>query len=210
MAYINSNNISVFPTSGRPTHDPWGRLTTEYNLTSLINTLLNVDGFVITDPGGYTSIKDENNNENNYIKSNDAGSNSITQGRFQFNIKGYIFTIFDINTLITQFSTENAIYANLKIKIEDGSSIAQTAPLNGDNDNKLVYHMQSIEGGDNNGSYQGVTFTSTAKEEGYISLKILEKRSDEKWYIPDESKIKFRTNKSGSQRSVTIDDGEIS
>lgn len=198
MAYISSNNISVFPTSGRPTHDPWGRLTTEYNLTSLINTLLNVDGFVITDPGGYTNVASG---------VNDAGSNPITQGRFQFNIKGYIFTIFDISTLIEQFSNENAIYANLKIKIEDGSSIAQTAPLNGDNDNKLVYHMQSIEGGDEGDSYQGVKFT-TAKEEGYISLKILEKNGDN-WYIPDESKIKFKTNKSGSQRSVTIDDGEL-
>lgn len=206
---VKSNNIGVFPTTGRPKKDPWGRLTTEYNLTSLINTLLNVDGFVITDPGGYTSI-----DGNNYIVSNDAGSNSITKGRFQFNIKGYIFTIFGVEALIAQFSNEDAVYANLKIRIEEGSSITQTA-LN--NDNKLVYRMQSIDGNDvkvDDGindayyDYQGVTFTNTNMGNEYISLKILEKR-DNGWYIPDESKIKFKTNKSGSQRSITIDDGEL-
>ena len=46
--YLNSEAVGVFPTTGRPQKDPLGRLTTEYNLTSLINTLLDVDGFVIT------------------------------------------------------------------------------------------------------------------------------------------------------------------
>lgn len=46
--YLNSKAVGVFPTTGRPQKDPLGRLTTEYNLTSLINTLLDVDGFVIT------------------------------------------------------------------------------------------------------------------------------------------------------------------
>ena len=48
ILYLNSEAVGVFPTTGRPQKDPLGRLTTEYNLTSLINTLLDVDGFVIT------------------------------------------------------------------------------------------------------------------------------------------------------------------
>ncbi len=86
--YLNSEAVGVFPTTGRPQKDPLGRLTTEYNLTSLINTLLDVDGFVITH--------------------NIDGFNNDSEEAFQFNIKGYIFTIHKLKNLLSSSDFSNA------------------------------------------------------------------------------------------------------
>lgn len=85
--YLNSEAVGVFPTTGRPQKDPLGRLTTEYNLTSLINTLLDVDGFVITH--------------------NIDGFDNDSEEAFQFNIKGYIFTIHKLKNLLSSSDFSN-------------------------------------------------------------------------------------------------------
>ena len=48
MANILSKNIRVFPTTQRENVDPSAKFTTEYNLTSLLNKLLDRKAFVIT------------------------------------------------------------------------------------------------------------------------------------------------------------------
>ena len=187
--YLNNKAVGIFPTTGRPQKDPLGRLTTEYNLTSLINTLLDVDGFVITN--------------------NIDGFDSTSQIDFQFNIKGYIFTIHKIGDLLgsSDLSDFNTLYASIKLKLDAGGSATSTGDEN-------LNRIQSIDGedilkvGDENfGKYTGLKF-SNSKIDGFYSLPILEKR-DEKWYIPEESKIKLKTSKSGDNRSISIDDGVI-
>lgn len=188
--YLNSEAIGVFPTTGRPQKDPLGRLTTEYNLTSLINTLLDVDGFVITH--------------------NIDGFDSNSKGAFQFNIKGYIFTIHKIGGFLSSSDISNFknIYASIQIKIDAGSSITSTGDEN-------LQRIQSIVGvDDDDGDYKGLKFfpedPTDPKNKYLYSLHILEKRGD-KWYIPEKSKIKLKTSTSGNDkyRSVSIDDGVI-
>lgn len=56
-----------------------------------------------------------------------------------------------------------------------------------------------------------MTFTEEKPENPNIytySIKILEKRSDGNWYIPDSSKVRFKTENNG-MRNITIDDGEL-
>ena len=187
--YLNSEAIGVFPTTGRPQKDPLGRLTTEYNLTSLINTLLDVDGFVITH--------------------NIDGFDSNSKGAFQFNIKGYIFTIHKIGDFLStsDFSNASNLFASIKIKIDAGSSTTSTGDEN-------LQRIQSIIDGEDNkdGSYRGLNiFLTKPTDTSFYSLHILEKRGDNKWYIPEDSKIKLKTSTSGNDkyRSVSIDDGEI-
>lgn len=56
-----------------------------------------------------------------------------------------------------------------------------------------------------------MTFTEEKPENPNIytySIKILEKRSNGNWYIPDSSKVRFKTENNG-MRNITIDDGEL-
>lgn len=190
--YLNSEAVGVFPTTGRPQKDPLGRLTTEYNLTSLINNLLDVDGFVITN--------------------NIDGFNSSSIGAFQFNIKGYIFTIHKIGDFLDSSdpSSFKDLYASIKINLSAGSSTTSTGDEN-------LNRIQSIDGEDvfkvgdeNYGKYTGLNFSNSIPTDGSYYLHILEYNStSKKWYIPEESKIKLKTSKSGDNRSVSIDDGVI-
>ena len=201
--FLNSEAVGVFPTTGRPQKDPLGRLTTEYNLTSLINTLLDVDGFVITH-----QALDENKK---IIPFKADGNNINTDIPFQFNIKGYIFTIHNLKDFLNDSNisslnpdSENPvipIYASIELKLDAGSATTSTGDEN-------LNRIQSIVGiDDDKGKYKGLRFDNVA-DKGRIYLKILEKRLDG-WYIPEESKIKLKTSKAGDNKSVSIDDGVI-
>lgn len=198
--YLNSEAVGVFPTTGRPQKDPLGRLTTEYNLTSLINTLLDVDGFVIT----HQAL--DQNNKITPFKVDDTN----TDIPFQFNIKGYIFTIHNLKSFLSNSNISSLnpnpnpvpVYASIELKLDAGSATTSTGDEN-------LNRIQSIVGiDDDKGKYKGLSFDNVANDEERIYLKILEKRTDG-WYIPEESKIKLKTSKPGDNRSVSIDDGEI-
>ena len=207
--YLDSKAVGVFPTTGRPQKDPLGRLTTEYNLTSLINTLLDVDGFVITHQALENPLAEEKDKKIMPFKTN--GNNINTDIPFQFNIKGYIFTIHNLKDFLNDSNisslnpdSENVIpiYASIELKLDAGSATTSTRDEN-------LNRIQSIVGiDDDKGKYKGLRFDNVANDEGRIYLKILEKRTDG-WYIPEESKIKLKTSKAGDNRSVSIDDGEI-
>ena len=47
IKYLNSNQLNVFPVTNKPS-EPQSRLTTEYNITNLINRLVDKKSFVIT------------------------------------------------------------------------------------------------------------------------------------------------------------------
>lgn len=194
MAYTKSNNIQIFPVTNRPKYDPAGRLTTEYNLTSLLNKLLDVDGFVITtNPDAINTINSE--------------------VPFDFNIHGYMIHIKNIKDIIPSNVTINGtqIYAILKIQTASNSAknlrVDHISGGDDDNDNNTS--------NDNNSEYTGIIFetlapkqtlpTSPGVKEYY--LPILE-YCDGEWSIPVESKLKFKTNSEGYS-SVAIDDGEV-
>ena len=82
LNFVKSENIRIFPCGGRnATLDAAARLTTEYNLVSIINRLVDQGSFVITPSYSYVA---NNTNE------------------FTFNIGGYLFTLnaYGVNELI--------------------------------------------------------------------------------------------------------------
>ena len=198
MSHINtsSDNIKIFPVANRPKKDPAGRLTTEYNLTSLINKLLDVEGFVVTDT-----------------------DNSVETGAFDFNLHGYFIHIEHIETLISGVNSDkgngdyyNYIYAVLGISSIESSnqrvdSISGIDYIPDDAEN-YVYtgvHFIGTDSADPNDLESTINdiFNNNVSITKYI-LKILKKNSDDnKYTIPIESKTKF------GAKSITIDDGVI-
>ena len=96
MAFLNSDNIRVFPSTRRTFQSSHSRQVTEANLVSLVNKLIDVDSFVITD--SISNVEDE----------------------FNFNIHGYYFSINDIGDLTDLFNSSTDIYA--VITIDKGTS----------------------------------------------------------------------------------------
>lgn len=178
--YVLSKNIQIFPIANRVTQDPLGRLTTEYNLTSILNKLLDVDGFVI----------------------------SWNHPNIIFNLHGYLITA-NLTDIINGFSDN--IYASI--------TITDYASTNNDNNIKAYEEkfLAQLDGRDvpgedtsvsNYGKYTGVTFSSSEPEPSQTDiiyhLHLLTKVNNV-WVIPEDSKIKFRTNE--YHRSISIDDG---
>ena len=105
-AYLDSNKIKVFPCGGRNiNYDPLARLTTEQNLISIINRLVDMDSFIVTT---HASNQEMNNSIEEYI----------------FNIDGYLFTVPNgvgakniIETALDDYFTTNDI-----TKLTEGTS----------------------------------------------------------------------------------------
>ena len=251
-AYLDSNKIKVFPCGGRNiNYDPLARLTTEQNLISIINRLVDMDSFIVTTHA-----------------SNQQMDNSIEE--YIFNIDGYLFTVPNgagakniIETTLNAFGnnsstnlTEGKSYyllAHIRKDIYQGvnndgvlmtytqlSSIAETTPedykngildadekfnglefiiipkLNASNYSntatdkylRLFEYKWNINI-DNDGKYYLDTDSNykTPVPSDYTGIKY--SITAGKWYEYEDSKIKFKTITNGSQRSVTIDDGEL-
>lgn len=76
MAFLNKNNIHVFPVTNKPS-EKQSRLTTEYNITNIVNRLLDTKSFVIT-------------------------SGAVTaESALEFNIRGYYVKVDMISNLGT-------------------------------------------------------------------------------------------------------------
>lgn len=88
MAYLNSDNISVFPCANRDAKYIASKLTTERNLTNIINSIVTTDGFVL--------------------------SYSSTSAKIQFVLGGYYFDLNTQDAAITG-STATNIYASIKL-----------------------------------------------------------------------------------------------
>lgn len=95
MAYINANDIRVFPSTRRVHTQTDARLMTERSISGLINQLINTDGFVITE-------------------------NFDASAPFEFNIFGYYFNATTASAITSKFSTPTVgtiIYGIIKIDI---------------------------------------------------------------------------------------------
>lgn len=100
--YIVSDSISVFPSARRGTTKSESRLVTESALVSIVNKLIDRDGFVITDD----------------IPTGDV------QHNFEFNIYGYYFKVDHVGQIYSLFpdaSSNTTIYGVIEIdKLNNG------------------------------------------------------------------------------------------
>ena len=198
---IESTNILVFPSTLR-SKDPAASYTTEYNLTALLNRLLDRRGFVITNA---TSI------DNNVLSN------------FEFNIMGYIFNLTTIDlTKIEGYRTTEYKYLNASINIKYDSysgldkfknwqqlsgidTLDQTNPQY----TGLTLEWSDVECNDDNehtvqaGVIDGTDYRLTLLERTINGVNTYA------FNIPQKSKVKFETSTNGSNRSVTIDDGVL-
>ena len=181
MPYINSNAINVFPCANRGTaYNLQSRLTSEYNLTNIINQLIDVDSFVIT-----TQINSD-------------------QKALSFNIHGYYFNVTDYTSITNLDTSWTDVYAQITIAHNEleGGLVFDELTVNGTEDVATDLDVDT--------NFTGVAFTGTkpSEEQDHYSLHILHRDSTSSdWYIPPESTVKFVTN--STRRSIKIDDGEL-
>lgn len=207
MSNLISENIIVFPSTQR-TKDAAASFTTEYNLTSLINKLLDVDAFVV---------------------SHDLESTGDIIKNIQFNIRGYYFDCVNIQKPDASQS-DDQLYLNAIIRIKSASY--------GTSDNFQNYQQLQgtdiviTEGQNARSVYEGLELAweteahfpdpSTGKLDSIIDMSaepieiitftLIKRQKNGESYtftLPQESKLKLKTTKNGSQRSVTIDDGVL-
>lgn len=160
---IKSSSITVFPTTKRQKGNRSSKLLTESNLVGLINNILDVNSFVITNTSGPLNNTDS----------------------IEFNILGYYFRISSISEImramnITNMSNIDSIYANIYfMRSGDFKELYGTDSPDSENTDEYFY--------------DGVLFTENINDSNASGfLKILEKSaSGEAWQIPDNSKIKF-------------------
>ena len=204
---INSENIIVFPATQR-TQDAAASFTTEYNLTSLINKLLDVDAFVV---------------------SHDLDSTGDAVKNIQFNIRGYYFDCVDIQKPDASQS-DDELYLNAKIRIKRANY--------GTSDNFQNYQQLQgtdiviTENQITRNIYEGLYLAwenaayfpdpssgklnsiidKSAEPTEIITFTLIKRQKTTGGYtftIPQESKLKLRTTQNGNQRSISIDDGVL-
>ena len=161
---LSTDKITVFPVSNKPS-EPNSRLLTEYNLTHIVNRLVDKSSFVIT--------------------SNDSDTIKDQTGPFEFNIEGYYVKIIDLKDLIEQFSEVTSIYAKIGIKPSQADN-NNFQELKGEEDEAGLYTGVNFT--------DTIEAQSTVEEASaiYYNLKLLEKSSaSNNWQIPRESKVRF-------------------
>ncbi len=188
MAFLESSSIRVFPSARRNFQSSLSRQVTEANLVSLVNRLLDVNSFVV--------------------------SNDVESGlnEFAFNIKGYCFIVNKAGDITDLFSSASNVYATIVIDggPQEGAGNSQVA--------SIPPEFYELIGIDNNNQYEGVFFSDyiptisdiiSNPEESYnyelYTLHILTNLNGT-WSIPDSSKIKFSLRSLGIS---LIDGGEI-
>lgn len=86
-----SSNIKVFPAARRIGEaDPFSRLMSESTIASIVNRLVDSEGFVIT-----------------------SNTGTISSGVFEFNIFGYYIRIANISSILSSLSSGTSIYATI-------------------------------------------------------------------------------------------------
>ena len=94
--YLSSDNVKVFPSARRSNqNDQFSRLMSESTIVSIVNKLIDTDGFVITDT--YTA-----------------------NGQLEFNIHGYYFNIVKSTEIMTTYQGADdgtILYASIILSI---------------------------------------------------------------------------------------------
>lgn len=175
MGYVESHKIKVFPCGGRNrNYDPLARLTTEYNLVSMINRLVDRDSFIVTTHAN-----------------NEIDTNSLDY--YQINIGGYLFTI---NAIKDIFDAAGGLqtdkkYLNAKIRIDSyvDSHYQQLGPLAGLDSGSIesIYNGQLEPNEDP--AFKSVIINDSVTIYNKIgtSVYVMLNSSDNKWYYCDSS-----------------------
>ena len=197
---INSSNIKIFPAARRTgSYDPFSRLMSESTVTSIINKLVDSDGFVVNSIEDTFSISDNDAILGNWPRTANDTISTVTvssdPAELDFNIFGYFIKL-DSNgvfELLDSLSSENDIYAHIVL---DSTHLP---------DNNGPEYVQLI-GTDDEGVYTGVVFTNSDNyshdSDEVHTLHLLTKKNfsgTDWWVIPRSSVIKF----------YSVDGGEI-
>lgn len=114
MSTVISENIAVFPSTRRAGSKPLARLMSEQALAGIVNKLINLEGFVISD---FTEYEDT--------------------VPLEFNLYGYYFKISNPITSLGLGSTfsSGAVYAHIEIVTSIASDMLEYEELFGQDDN---------------------------------------------------------------------------
>lgn len=166
---IKSSSITVFPTTKRQKGNRSSKLLTESNLVNIINSLLDVESFVITDN----------------ITSNDSS--------IEFNILGYYFKISKISDILAEVNPTNlthSIYANIYfMRSGDYKELYGTDVQ--DPVDSTQYYYDGIYFTENE---PDMSASGSLK----ILSRQLQGSLNNSWYIPYESKIRYMQRSFGN------------
>lgn len=189
--FLYNNKIRIFPSSNRDVNtDRYGdNFVTEYNLSSLINKLIDTSaqGFVIS-----TSMKE-------------LAADTTHTAPAEFNIAGYFIHVDEWETIINPDKRDklnnSQTFVNFK-DIVEGNSTYIAARVNIDKPEGASEAYWRLSGQDNTDSS-----TSTFLEDltNMLTLKLLLNVGNEEnpnWIINPDAKLKFS--------NISIDDGRVS
>ena len=184
MAWIPSEQITVFPTTRRLTKQQDARLMTEKSLVGIINQLIDKDGFIITKKESLVNTENDDDFD----------------PEFEFNIHGYYFHVDHMSYITGLFNESNSLSIYAYIVLDTGNGYTE-----------LLGQDDTLGNPDNDAlsKYKGVTFTDTEPtvEDNKYSLKIFERSSaSSDWTCPEISFYKYV----GSTIDFKVDGGIIS
>lgn len=185
MSYLDSRRVKLFPSAYRGNtetieYDPEAKLTTEYNLTTIINRIVDKDSFVIS-----RKIEDDKDilkcSIHGYYFSIDLTDESSTNG----------------TNPLTDFTNAKQIYATIKLQNVEGTYTPGTS--------STKYSLLSLANqksstlnilDDDKDGFVGLNLSDTKSNLiGTYSLLILYWDDIKKsWSIPEESKLKISTD----------------
>lgn len=195
IGYVETNDVFVFPSARRMNKQVSARLVSEASLASIINKLVDTDGFVIT-PAPETG---------EYVQ---QGFNP--NEAFEFNIHGYYFNITTAQKILDIFSgvSTDTIYANIYLDKTSDPNYIELAGQDGPVVNAV----------DATSMYQGLTFSTdnlselavdaTNPPKADYSLLLFQKElvgvGTTDWVVPVLSRLKFYYT-----LALGVDGGEI-
>lgn len=181
MSYLDKR---VFPTSGRnddssdTSIDVGTNLITEYNIASLINSVCDYEDDSSSERCGFVISRDTSDDQNGDIEFLDVGEGlSPSYKDIEFVISGYYFKISiapDLNAFIGS-------YQYLQVGKEGDNIVATINIIQDDSDSGFESYRYLNHAVDNDWGTSGIK----------RSLLILKKKNS-KWYIPGESRIRFK------------------
>lgn len=175
MAYLNSNNIRVYPTAlrggtdyeaSKGPFDPASRLGTEFNLTNSTNRLT-IDG--------------------SFVISRELGSS------LEFCIAGYYFKVLTLNdlTALDEFKSATNIYAKIHLGFASAANSYQLRTLVSMKTGEFINLDNNVS--DTTYEFNGVIFTTSNEKntDEYNLLVLSRPNSAAAWTIPATSMLRF-------------------
>lgn len=191
MAFLNSQDILVFPSTKRGNKQVSARLTSESSIVNIINKLLDTYGFVVTE--------------------GDIDFTASSTIPFEFNIFGYYFKVINAYSITSLFSTSSdnsGIYASITlaksgdyVELQGQDKTTDSIPTD-----QSIYRYEgvsfyldtvNINNPASSSSYDANTNTRTYK-------LLLFKKTNGNWEVLDISRKKFNF-----EGTTEIDGGEI-